>query len=284
MYYAKQFYIKYIYVNVIPRDRVIVHAPTIFVRQQDNPLFIRGAEIMNKANSLIMAGIVALSLPLTASAATHTYTGYLTDAEGGIVKDGMGGCWHTRDWTPAMAVAGCDPVAAVSEVKTPRPAAKIADTPAPKPMPVVAKTEPPKAMPQKVSISDEDLFKFNKAVLNPKGRAVLDKLVQELNGVKYDVIHVTGYTDRLGGARYNKKLSLRRARVVMNYLEKHGIPADRIEAEGMGKTHPITRYADCRGMSKAKTIVCLQPDRRTEIAVVGTKQATNQKLSSLSRR
>jgi OOP family OmpA-OmpF porin len=242
---------------------------------------------MNKSSSLIMASIIAMSLPVMASAATSTHAGYLTDSEGAIVRDSSGACWHTRYWTPAMAVAGCDHVTDVSEV-THAPIHAMEIMPAQtskttKPAPAQAMLEQPKLVRKNVNFADEDLFKFNKAVLNPNGKAVLDTLVRDLHGVQYDVIHVTGYTDRIGGAKYNKRLSLHRARAVKNYLVKQGIPAGRIEAEGMGKTHPITRYADCRGLSRAKTIACLQPDRRTEVAVTGTETVpTNQKLSSLS--
>ncbi len=217
---------------------------------------------MEATKKIILVAIIAAILPGTASAATSVNDGYLVDSAESIVKNGSGGCWHTSYWTSAMAVAECDAVA--DEMK---------------PLPKVSAMQPPpqsalvqeKMPPLKFNYSEEDFFDFNKAVLKPKSKETLDDLVSKLVGTDYEVIHVTGYTDRIGSDEYNQRLSLRRADVVKNYLESKGIPADRIKAEGKGKMQPITKSTDCRSMTKIRTIACLQPDRRTEITVDGTK-------------
>ena len=218
---------------------------------------------------LILSGIIAAGLPTFTSAATAVNEGYWVDSAGSIIKNGSGGCWHTIFWTPVMAVAGCDPVAKQEEKSEP----KIFSTmPPPRklfvPKPLLAQG---KMRPQKITLSEEDLFSFNKSVLKPNGEAKLDNLVQDLNGAKYEVIYVVGYTDRIGSAKYNQRLSLHRADAVKKFLVNKGIPADRIKTEGKGKAQPITKSTDCRHMTKAKMIVCLQPDRRTEVTVNGTK-------------
>lgn len=68
--------------------------------------------------------------------------GYLTDSRGTIVRSGFGDCWHTSDWTPALAtVVGCDGVLA-----------KAAPVPAPAPSraapPTKAAPESAQAAPQ----------------------------------------------------------------------------------------------------------------------------------------
>jgi OmpA-OmpF porin, OOP family len=52
-------------------------------------------------------------------------------------------------------------------------------------------------------------------------------------------IRVEGHTDNVGKPAMNKKLSQDRARSVKEWLEKHGIPKDRLSAEGFGMDRPI---------------------------------------------
>ena len=211
--------------------------------------------------------MIAATLPGIASAATPANDSYLADSTRDIVKSGYGVCWHSGYWTSAMAIAECDAVAAKDEVK-PLPKESAIQ---PKPATVQAKQA--KIPPTKINYSADSLFDFDKSVLKPNGKVMLDGFVRELDGATYEVINVTGYTDRIGSTKYNQKLSLRRADEVKDYLVKNGVPADRIKAEGEGKMHPVTKTTDCRGMTKARAIACLQPDRRMEVTVTGTKES-----------
>jgi OmpA-OmpF porin, OOP family len=87
------------------------------------------------------------------------------------------------------------------------------------------------------------------------------------------MITVEGHTDRLGATRYNQELSLRRAEAVKAYLvSSGGISPEKIAATGVGEATSITTAQDCAGnASRAKLIVCLQPDRRVDIEVIGTR-------------
>ena len=65
----------------------------------------------------------------------------------------------------------------------------------------------------------------------------------DLRNTRYDVIAVTGHTDRIGSDAYNMALSTRRADAVKSYLkDPAGIPAAKISARGAGepKVRPIT--------------------------------------------
>jgi OOP family OmpA-OmpF porin len=115
------------------------------------------------------------------------------------------------------------------------------------------------------------LFDFDKSVLKPEGKSMLDELARELDGAKYDVIVATGHADRIGSNAYNQKLSERRANVVKTYLVSKGIPANSINASGKGESQPKTRPGDCKGRVSKKLIACLQPDRRVDVEVTGTK-------------
>ena len=123
----------------------------------------------------------------------------------------------------------------------------------------------------KINFSAEALFDFDKAVLKPEGKAMLDDLVRTLQGAKFEVIIATGHADRFGSVAYNQKLSERRANAVRDYLAAREIPLNRISATGKGKTQPMTKPDECKGPKSAKVIACLQPDRRVDVEVNGTK-------------
>ena len=83
------------------------------------------------------------------------------------------------------------------------------------------------------------LFDFDKYNVKPQFYHFLDEaaVVFEKNpGLR---VRIEGHTDNIGTAAYNKKLSLRRANAVMDYLVKKGIAKDRLCAEGFGFTQPI---------------------------------------------
>jgi OOP family OmpA-OmpF porin len=124
-----------------------------------------------------------------------------------------------------------------------------------------------------VSFSADALFAFNSAAIRPEGMSALDTFASELRGTQYNHIHVIGYTDRIGSDKYNLWLSRQRADTVDTYLvDKAGVDAGKIEAEGRGKADPVTKPGDCGAKRSPKTIACLQPDRRVEIEVSGEKR------------
>jgi OOP family OmpA-OmpF porin len=223
---------------------------------------------MKSSETIILAAIIAAGLPALAPAVTYTTESYLVDSAGTIVKSGTGLCWHTNYWMPLMAVEGCDPIViAVKDEIKPLPNVKAIQPPLPtQPAPVHAIV-----LPMKFTYYDVDHFNFNESELSQKDKAKLDALARNLAGTKYETIHVTGYTDRIGKSEYNQKLSMRRADEVKGYLVSQGIPVDNVKAEGKGVAQSITHSTDCKGMKKAEEIVCLQPDRRVEVTVDVTK-------------
>jgi OOP family OmpA-OmpF porin len=124
---------------------------------------------------------------------------------------------------------------------------------------------------EKITVAADALFDFNKAVLRPAGKAKLDELVSKAKAIKLEVILAVGHTDRIGGDSYNQKLSEKRAAAVKEYLVAKGIEANRVYTEGKGEKQPVTGDK-CKGNAKTKALIdCLQPDRRVDIEVIGTK-------------
>jgi OOP family OmpA-OmpF porin len=230
--------------------------------------------------ALAMVGIMAAVLPAATMAQVNGKNqGYLVDQEFRVVT-AVGGtvCVRTSDWTPARAAAAeagrfCDPDLAAKK-ETPAAATPAAPAaPAPKAAAPAAqpKPEPAKLLPQKINFSADALFDFDKADLKPEGKAMLDDLTRVLQGANYEVILAIGHADRIGSAAYNQKLSVRRAETVKSYLVGKGIAPNRVYAEGKGKSQPLTKAADCKMKNRKALIACLQPDRRVDVEVTGTK-------------
>lgn len=159
---------------------------------------------------------------------------------------------------------------------TPLPAQVVAAAPVappPAPPPPAAVSPAPPVILARVSLSADSLFDFDKSAIKPAGRQSLDKMVEDLRGVNYSSVQVTGHTDRLGADKYNAALSSRRAGAVRDYLvQSGGVPLHKISVHGAGEMNPVTQPADCRGTSQAKALIaCLGPDRRVEVEIQGTR-------------
>ena len=143
--------------------------------------------------------------------------------------------------------------------------------PVPEPAPVAPPPPPP--LRKNVSFSADSLFDFGKETVKPQGKQALQKFATELNGAQFEVITVTGYSDRIGSHEYNMKLSKRRAEAVKSYLvEAAGIPDGKVTARGADGSDPVTKPDQCKGVRRTpELIACLQPDRRVEVEVAASR-------------
>ena len=128
------------------------------------------------------------------------------------------------------------------------------------------------AMPTKFTISSDKTFEFNKALLRDEGKAELDNFADKVKPLSFTTIRITGHTDKLGSAQYNKALSLKRSNAVKAYLVSKGIRPEQIETVGGGKDFPITTPSLCALLSGKARIKCLAPDRRVAVDVLGLAQ------------
>jgi len=97
-------------------------------------------------------------------------------------------------------------------------------------------------------------FNFNKYNIRPADAAVLDEAAATLKNNPNIVVDVNGYTDSTGGAEYNLKLSQRRAEAVVNYLEKDGVPADKLVPHGYGKTNFVATNSTKEGRAQNRRV------------------------------
>jgi OOP family OmpA-OmpF porin len=183
------------------------------------------------------------------------------------VVNAAGQCWKTSDWTPDKAVEPCDPVPRAAAA-----AAVVAVTPAPV---AVAPVAAPPVI-EKVAIATDVLFEFDSATLLPGGMKRLDEVANNAQGTEVDRVAVVGHADRIGSEEYNQQLSERRAQAVAAYLAQKGADEQRIEAEGRGKSEPLTGD-ECSKLgpprkSNSKLVACLQPDRRVDIELLGSRE------------
>lgn len=203
------------------------------------------------------------------------------DTRNQVWKNGYGECWHSGFGPPPLSTAECDPnYRPVAQVVVPAPQPVAVAAPAPQPAPaarpapqavVAAVTPARRPVVEKVTLDADTLFDFDKSVLRPEGRSALDGIVGKLQGVDLDSMTAVGHTDRFGSERYNQALSDRRAQAVKTYMVAKGIPANRVRTEAKGETQPVTKAGDCMGAKSVKVVACLQPDRRVDLDVVGTR-------------
>lgn len=89
-------------------------------------------------------------------------------------------------------------------------------------------------------------FEFNKATIREHSLTSLDSLGSLLK-VKGFHLKLAGYTDNVGSAAVNLKLSKERAEAVKTYLTGKGVDETHIQAEGYGKSHPIASNKTDKG-------------------------------------
>jgi OOP family OmpA-OmpF porin len=202
---------------------------------------------------------------------------YTIDARNTVTRSGAGLCWRTGYWTAGSAESagagefpagcGCDgDVVSKDKCEPPPP------PPAPEPEPIAEPVEQQRQIGQeKVRLNADFLFDFNQAVLKPEGRSALDGVAAQAKELQLEVVIVTGHTDRIGGDAYNQRLSERRAATVKDYMVGQGIDASRIYTEGKGRTQPVTG-TQCNNVTPRQALInCLQPDRRVDIEIIGTR-------------
>lgn len=131
---------------------------------------------------------------------------------------------------------------------------------------------------ERVSLSANFLFGFDKYNLRPEAVETLNNLAQRLAQTNVQSVRVEGHTDFMGSEQYNQALSERRAHTVTNYLVGRGVDAGKISAVGLGESQ-ARMTASCQeevaklgkrvsaAKKRAALIACIEPDRRVDIEI-----------------
>jgi outer membrane protein OmpA-like peptidoglycan-associated protein len=114
---------------------------------------------------------------------------------------------------------------------------------------VAPKGAPPMALPSVDSsmVIRSVTFGSGSAALSRAARTELDKLAIAIRGVPDSKWEVGGYTNSIGSAASNQRLSQRRANAVRTYLLSKGVSASSLTAVGYGEQHPIASNRTAAG-------------------------------------
>lgn len=144
----------------------------------------------------------------------------------------------------------------VQQIPTPPPVQEQSQAPTP--------SKPTEQAPVLLTL-DDLYFDFDRAVIRPELKRILDQNVRWLEAHPSSRIAIEGHCDERGTEEYNLALGDRRARVAARYLEASGIAPSRIRTISYGVERPF-----CSDHNEA----CWQQNRRDHfIEVKGTASA-----------
>ncbi len=153
--------------------------------------------------------------------------------------------------------------------------------PPPLPPPPEPEPEPEPEPPKRVQltadaivITEKILFEYDKAVIQDASFGLCDELVDVIKkNPRIKKLSIEGHSDGDGSAKYNKKLSQKRADAVLKYFVDHGVEAARLTAIGHGEEQPIAPNDTDEGKEKNRRVAFLivEQDKLTETVEIDPK-------------
>ena len=86
-------------------------------------------------------------------------------------------------------------------------------------------------------------FSTGKFTLRPESTPELERLFKLLNDIPRIKVEISGHTDNTGSEATNLKLSENRAKAVVDFLVKKGIPSTRLQFKGYGSSEPVAVFS-----------------------------------------
>jgi outer membrane protein OmpA-like peptidoglycan-associated protein len=96
-------------------------------------------------------------------------------------------------------------------------------------------------------------FRFGSAAIAASSAALLDRLASQARDCP-GTLRIEGFTDNVGRPAVNQALSAARAAAVREALIARGIPAQRLESQGLGSAHAIASNRSAKGRARNRRI------------------------------
>ncbi|MEE9927011.1 OmpA family protein [Microvirgula aerodenitrificans] len=216
---------------------------------------------MKTTNKIKLGGLMgALLVSLFSANAYATKPGYTVDqSTDAVTRNSYNECWRTSYFDKAKdGLVECGDAAAKQ---------------APSAVMVPVK--------EKISLSAEVLFDFDKATLRQDGKKALLEVADKIKakGAKLVGVEVTGFTDYLGSDKYNQALSERRANTVRNEIVAYGVAPEKVTAVGKGESEAkMTQECQAKKFKKRADLkACLAPDRRVDVDITAQQETMQEK-------
>lgn len=97
-------------------------------------------------------------------------------------------------------------------------------------------------------------FGFDSAKIKPESKATVKQISDYVADKPGYSIKLEGHTDSVGDAKYNQKLSEKRATAVKQVLVDLGVDANKITTEGYGETQPIATNSTKEGRAQNRRV------------------------------
>jgi OOP family OmpA-OmpF porin len=107
-------------------------------------------------------------------------------------------------------------------------------------------------VPERIIVVQDVLFGFDSYQIATRYFNFLDALAYDLAIEKDLLITIEGHTDAIGSNSYNRKLALKRAIAVSNYLQAKGVETNRIKVFSRGESDPVAINNNADGSDNAE--------------------------------
>lgn len=128
-------------------------------------------------------------------------------------------------------------------------------------------------VPREYALEADALFEFGKAEIRASGFNAIETLLQRVRQdfTSVERIRVVGYTDPIGSAALNKRLSQERADVVARHIATRNLTIERgIDAEGRGSIE--LAKTGCGNTPTPENKACHAPNRRVMVVITGARR------------
>ncbi len=138
-------------------------------------------------------------------------------------------------------------------------------------LPAVRESERVIVTPERLELTEEIHFEFDKATIQRESYPILKELAAVLQNYPTLRINIDGNTDSVGSESYNQRLSELRAKSVRDFLIGAGIDKSRLETVGYGEGKPIAPNDTAAGRAK---------NRRTEFIVLNPEALGDKRIET----